>query len=286
MTRPLRSMVSDALGERLRQLDSLREADRPETELIHEIRVAAKQFRACLKLLHKSTSPAVRGRQDHLLASAARSLAADRDLLVIRETLERLARKCDRFSGRDSLHRMLLHLREQRLHRTVQPATLRTAGATVTNAGSAIRRRLRRGLSNGALLEALRREYRKARRLTRKFRRKPGRDSWHRWRKQIKALHYQASSLVELRPGKLRRLAVRCWRLQAQLGRHHDLHITRERLTRMRIDPVNEPCRTRSLRITEREIERLELKVRRATRSFLGLKSREFIARLERNGEK
>jgi CHAD domain-containing protein len=150
----------------------------------------------------------------------------------------------------------------------------------LAKSATAIQRRLHRGLSDAALLEAFRREYRRTRRLTRKARRKPGKDAWHRWRKQVKALHYQAASLAEIRPPKLRRLAGRCWRLQGLLGKHHDLYITRERLARLRIDPINEPCRTRSLHAIDQGIARLEAKVRRLTGSFLRQTSREFVVRL------
>jgi len=285
MTRPLRSLVSEAIQQRVRQLTELQAATSQEAELVHEIRVAAKQFRALLHFLR--TTPAVKfcDAQDRALASAARSLAANRDLVVIRETLERVAHKCDWFSGRDSLHRLLLHLRAQRTDRGLPGAPLRQALASLTRSATALRGRLQRGPSDAFLLELFRKEYRRARRLTAKCRRKPGKESWHRWRKQVKALHYQAASLAPVRPGRLGRLAKRCWRLQALLGRHHDLHMTRERLSRMRIDPINEPCRTRSLHALDREIARREKKILRVTESFLSLSSKDFAARLRQPRE-
>lgn len=285
MTRPLRSLVSEAIQQRVRQLTELQATGSQEAELVHEIRVAAKQFRALLQLLRAAPTAKFCEAQDRALADAARSLAANRDLVVIRETLERVAQTCEWFSGRDSLHRLLLHLREQRIDRGLQGTTLRQALVSLTQSATALRGRLQRGPSDAVLLESFRKEYRRARRLTAKCRRKPGKESWHRWRKQVKALHYQAASLAPVRPGRLGRLAKGCWRLQAMLGRHHDLHMTRERLSRLRIDPVNEPCRTRSLHALDREIARREKKILRVTERFLGRSSKEFAARLKQPRE-
>jgi CHAD domain-containing protein len=281
MTRPLRSLVSDAIQQRVCQLAKLQTTASREAELVHEIRVAAKQFRALLQFLRPTAAAAFCDAQDRALGSAARSLAANRDLVVIRETLERVAHQCDWFSGRDSLHRLLLHLRAQRTDHGRQGAPLRQALASLTRSAAALRARLQRGPSDAVLLESFRKEYRRARRLTAKCRRKPGKESWHRWRKQVKALHYQAASLEPMRPRRLGRLAQRCWRLQVMLGRHHDLHITRERLRRLRIDPINEPCRTRSLHALDREIARREKKILRVTESFPGKSSKDFAAGLK-----
>lgn len=281
MTRPLRSLVSDSLRERMTQLAGLQDATRSEAELVHEIRVASKQFRALLQFVRGSAGERFCEAQDRRLADAARSLAADRDLLVVRETLELLARKCDRFSGRDSLHRLLLHLGEQRAGQGVPAATLRHALTVLTDAATAMRRRLQRGPANAGLIKAFRREYRQARRLTAKSRRKPGKAAWHHWRRQVKALHYQAASLQPVRPGSHGRLARRCWKLQGLLGCHHDLHLTRERLCRLRIDPINEPCRKRALHVVDGEIARLERKILRRTKSFLAKPSKTFVARLQ-----
>lgn len=281
MTRPFRTLLSEALHHRVEQLSALQASSRQEAELIHELRVAVKQFRAQLPLLRAAAGDSFCGRQDRLLARAARSLAADRDLLVVRQTMERLARKCDRFTGRDSLHRMLLHLGEERVNRQVQTSAVRAAFATLLRSGAALCRRLRGGPSDAELVEAFRQEYRQVRRLTAKCRRKVGQDSWHRWRKRVKALHYQAAGLQAARPRKLGRLAKRCWRLQALLGKHHDLHMTRERLGRLRIDPINEPCRVRARHVIDRELARLEAKVLRITKSFLPQPSKTFTAKLK-----
>lgn len=281
MIRPFRSLLSEALHDRVEQLSALQASSRQEAELIHEIRVAVKQFRAQLPLLRTAAGDLFCDRQDRMLARTARSLAADRDLLVVRETMEWLARKCDRFTGRDSLHRLLLHLGEERINRQVQTSAVRAAFATLLRSGAALRRRLRGRPSDADLVEAFRQAYRQVRRLTAKCRHKAGKESWHRWRKRVKALHYQAAGLQAARPRKLGRLAKRCWRLQALLGKHHDLHMARERLSRLRIDPINEPCRVRAQHVIDRELARLETKVLRITKSFLPQPSKTFTAKLK-----
>jgi CHAD domain-containing protein len=283
MTPPIRTLVAHALRDRLAELANRPETDRAGTdELVHDLRVAVKEFRAYLELLRPSAGDAFCGREHRRLQTVARNLAEDRDPLVIRQTIERLAQKHAKITTRHSLHRMLLHLGEERVRSRVKPPPVQRAIGVLTKSAGAIRRRLHARMTDAVLLEAFRQQYRQARKLTRKHRDAPDMKNWHRWRKQVKALHYQAACLSPLRPGKLTRLARHTWKLQALLGKHHDLHLTRTRLRRLRIDPINEPCRKRTLHLIDAERKRIEKKASRTTRGLFKRSAREFAALLTR----
>ncbi len=278
---PLRRLVVAALQQRMRHIAALQRGEAEhDDELIHEIRLATKEFRAYLGLLREPAARRLCIREKARLQTAARSLAANRDPLVIRESLERLARRCDRVTGRDSLHRLLLHLGEGPTQKSSPARIINAAGRELTASAAAISTRFQRRLTDDALLDAFRREYRRTWRLTANARRKPEVDSWHEWRKRVKALHYQANCLAAIRPGKLKRLAREMWRLQSLLGKHHDLHLTRARVKRMRLDRVNEPCRRRTIHLLNLEISRVERKAKRLTKAWLKQRPTEFAAKL------
>jgi CHAD domain-containing protein len=286
MTPPLRTLVAHALRDRLAELANRPETDRAGTdELVHDLRVAVKEFRAYLDLLQPAAGDDFCAREHRRLQAVARNLAEDRDPLVIRQTIERLAQKHAKITSRHSLHRMLLHLGEERVRSRAQPPPVQRAIGVLAKTAGGIRRRLHARLSDTVLLDAFRQEYRQARKLTRKHRDAPDMKNWHRWRKQVKALHYQAACLSPIRPGKLTRLARQTWKLQALLGKHHDLHLTRTRLRRLRIDPINEPCRKRTLHLIDAELKRIEKKAGRTTRSLFKRPAREFAASLTRAKE-
>jgi CHAD domain-containing protein len=279
---PLRDFFATAIRGRTRRLNAHVTAhDLPSDELIHEIRVATKEFRAYVRLLANTAGAAFCEREDQRLRSAAQLLAPDRDPLVVRQTLEKLARDCDQITGRHSLHRILLHLGEQRGFGP-KPAPIRQAVAALNAAAQSIARRFDGRLQDDQLLAAFRREYRQARRMTRRKRGKPDKDAWHRWRKRIKSLHYQVNCLEGKLPRKLTRLTHDTWQLQGLLGRHHDLHVTRQRVRRLRVDPINEPCRRRSLRVIDRQIDRLEKRIFKWTRGVLKASPVDFVARVEK----
>lgn len=283
MTPPIRTLVAHALRDRLAELVHRPETDRAGTdELVHDLRVAVKEFRAYLDLLRPFAGANFCGREHQRLQAVARNLAGDRDALVIRQTIERLARKHARITTRHSLHRMLLHLGEERVRSRGKPPPVQRAIRVLAQAAGGIRRRLHAGLSDAVLLEAFRQEYRRARKLTRKHRDDPDMEGWHRWRKQVKALHYQAACLSPIRPGKLTRLTKHTWELQALLGKHHDLHLARLRLRGLRIDPINEPCRKCTLHLIDAELKRIEKKASRTTRGLFKRPAREFTASLTR----
>lgn len=279
---PLSHFFAAAIGQRAQWITAQRDSSSlNQDELIHEIRVATKEFRAYLRLLRHAAGKRFCEREDERLQNTARSLAADRDPLVVRETLERLAKKCDQVAGRHSLHRILLHLGEQRL-RPGQEPPIDSAVTSVAASARSLARRFARRRSDADLVETLSDEYQLTRKLTRKERQAPDPESWHHWRKQVKSLHYQAGCLTAVLPRKLRLLVKDTWKLQGLLGRHHDLSVTRQRVRRLRVDPINEPCRRRTIKLIDREARRLEKKIGRFTKQLLPSTPKEFAGKLER----
>lgn len=278
----LGGFFADALARRADWLAHRRASDDlGQDELIHEIRVTIKQFRAYLRLLSETTGDRFISRQDESLQNAARDLAANRDPLVIRQTLERLAARCQRVPSRHSLHRILLHLGDER-PTSGRLTAIDSAVAGLVVSARAFSRRIRPKRSEGKLIDALVREYRHARKMTHQKRKKPAVESWHRWRKLVKAVHYQVGGLDGALPGKLRRFTAKAWKLQAMLGRHHDLFLARHRVRRLRIDPINEPCRDRTIKVIDREICRVEEKIGRFSRRLFELNPDQIRQRLER----
>lgn len=251
-------------------------------DAIHEIRVATKEFRAYLHLLPSPSLKPFRRRENDRLRRTARRLAVNRDLRVIRETLERLAQKCANVATRHSLHRMLLQLGE--LHLETPPGRVRLSTSVqqlATFVGQA-RSRFRPSLADDTLVDAVATAYRRTRRCTRKVRGKPDTRTWHDWRKRVKALHYQVAWLSDLWPGRLRRIGRETWALQGRLGRYHDLWLARDKIQRLRIDPINEPCRERTLRLIDRRLRRVEDQIRRKSRDFLAEPAPRFARKLRR----
>ena len=249
-------------------------------EVIHELRLATKELRAYLRLFRLPECRVFREREGRRLRAIARGLASNRDPLVIRETLEELAHQCDKFRTRHSIHRVLIHMGGQRVASGRRPLSIGAAMVRLQSTARALVRRLGAGLPVPVLVEALRHEYRRTRNITRKVRRDPDVASWHRWRKHVKALHYQIRWLLPRRAGWLGRLARKSWKLQALLGRYHDLHLTRKCVRRLRVDPINRSCREQTVRWLDRSLARLERRVRRETRDFLLRPPRWFAKRL------
>lgn len=257
-----------------------RDSDQATDDLIHEIRLATKEFRAYLNLLEDTAAAPRLKREDKRLRDAARSLAADRDLLVIRETLERLATRCRQVAGRHSLHRILLHLGEQRPIRQNQK-TIDQAIAAVCRVGHIMTRQFCSRQSDDPLLRRVIAEYRRTQHMTQKKRKSPDVDSWHRWRKQVKACHFQIVCLTDYLPAKIRRLGRDTSKLQCILGRYHDLDVTQSRVKRLRIDPINEPCRWRTCKLIDKEVRRLEKKVAKYGRNLFQTKPAKFAEKLQ-----
>jgi CHAD domain-containing protein len=248
--------------------------------LVHEIRLATKEYRALLRLLRQPAAARFRARWRERLRRAAQSLAPDRDAIVIRQTLRALALRADARRERLALQTILHHLHDRRAQATASSASLRGALDTVERCVRELQQAPARWFDADALLEALAGEHNRVRKLTRQSRRKPDARQWHLWRRRVKALHYQVDWLRDDWPGRIGRIARRTWKLQSLLGCHHDLHVAAETVRRLR--GLAGARRNGVVRLIRRRAEKLERKVMRESRALLKLCADDFERKLRR----
>lgn len=194
-----------------------------EAELVHETRKTIKRMRAMARLLRYELDKRQRIHANQTLRGAAEHLAAQRDAEVRLATLERLrARDPNALSGAgiDRLHERLMGERDAAGDR-----------ANVAAAREDIER-LRGELSRWELADhdfdkvaaGLRRIYKEGRsRYKRARRRGAGADTFHAWRKRVKALYYALDMLGGAGAKGMRGATRRAERLGDVLGEEHDL---------------------------------------------------------------
>jgi CHAD domain-containing protein len=87
------------------------------------------------------------------------------------------------------------------------------------------------------------RAFARALRRVRRLQTKAGRDDtpalWHRWRRRVKELAYQADFVRPRDRPKWKELRQNAWKLQSKLGDLQDLHVTLDRLAALEV-----PART------------------------------------------
>jgi hypothetical protein len=192
-------------------------------EAVHAIRVHCKVLRAGWHLLAPALGTTVAREPERALRDAARSLRADREARVLRDTLIRVVKRQARAGETDALERLMEEIRTR--HPTAGesvpvPPTLaatflaqREALAAVTDP-----------VPLDALREGLLESYRRARRFGRRADGGGGRadEAWHRCRRWVKYELYQRDLLArdETDRGRRRR---RLDRLGRELGRFQDL---------------------------------------------------------------
>ena len=222
---------------------------------VHDARVVLKEARAVNRLF-RDQLPAFDARGwDRRLRRALKALAPARDEVVMRAVLDRQARRLAE-ADRDLLDRVLPTPSPPRA------AALRRVGPLLDGWGLALQSA---GPAGGwATLDPA---FARALRRVRRLQKAAGRDNtpalWHRWRRRVKELAYQADWVrppeVEGWP-ELRRDA---WGLQSRLGDLQDLHITLDHLAGLKL-----PGRLKKL-LRERLRRAAEEAQRRAWRARL-----------------
>lgn len=248
--------------------------------LVHEIRLATKEYRALLRLLRWPAAARLSGRWRGRLRRTAQSLAPDRDAIVIRQTLRSLALKAGARRERLALQTILHHLHDRRAGVTASSTSLSDALDTVERFVRELEQTPARWFDAGALLEALGGEHHRARKMTQQSRRQPEARQWHLWRRRVKALHYQVDWLRNGWPGRLGRISRLTWKFQSQLGRHHDLHVAAE--TVRRLHGLAGARRNRVIRLIRGRARKLERKIMKESRALQELCSDDFERKLRR----
>lgn len=270
-------ILSRAVGRLLSTLDAT--ASNPRTHpdtLVHEVRLATKTLRAYVRLLETGgAGPPLHALSDRLRLIAL-ELGGARDAVVVRRTLRSLARRPSDLP---------LAARERGLASVppdpapprplTRPALQRLTRA-LDHAGHALQRQIRQTKTPHPFAQALGRHYTALRARSKRLRQQPDPDAWHRWRKRTKAFHYQLAWLGRALPARLRRLARRCWKLQRDLGDHHDLVLVHTYLSRTEPRPRDRDGHRRLLESCRAAMRRIEQRVGRRSRRVTRLKPRCF----------
>lgn len=197
---------------------------------MHNARVVLKEARALLRLFRDAMSKSCAQALDQRLRQAMKALAPARDRLIIRQVLADQADRIDAPFDRESLLAALPPITRPKA------TALRRVGPLLDD----FERRLSPVVVACAwptIDQAFHDACRRVRRLQRQARHDSSPALWHRWRRRVKALAYQADFVRPLSNPDLKKLRQNAWRLQAKLGDLQDLHVTINWLSRIQIPP-------------------------------------------------
>src|SRR6185312_9471321 len=204
-----------------------RDRGRPQEERVHEVRTRLKRSRAALALIRGQGAAAGRSvkRDDRRLRDAARILSRPRDLAVQAHTFRLLGTRLQ-----STLPPRLLaglSAAERQLRRALRPEDVERDLRRAARALRRVRRRLggwkvphgRQAISAGVV-----RTYRKARAALDAVRGERSPESFHAWRKQVKAFSNELRIIRDAVPELTTTLIPKVEQLGELLGSVHDLH--------------------------------------------------------------
>jgi len=232
-------------------------------EAIHQLRLLIKRFRALLWFVRPSIPKLVEARAKDTLRKASLLLAAQRDAMVMRKTLEEVMRKSpdrvlqqEAFSG-DPAFRDRKKL--SRLQRAAAKKFLR-ALQQVRQSG------VRTDAPWPSPSERLEQAFRAAKKAGEKALRKKKDNAFHDWRKKTKRLFYVLELTQPAPKGRLARMMEQTDKLQKKLGDYHDCVVTGTYL-RKRKKTFPRSFTRESLHLLEKRKHHLRKKVRKLARS-------------------
>ena len=248
----------------------------PADEAVRDARKRIKKTRAVLQLVRQDAR-----RDRKRLRRSARLLAGQRDASAMVETARCV---CANDPGqlveeacaivRDRLAENKKRVRQRASRQTAAREAARLLRSVGRSAGA-----MRLHHPKAALAAGVRRSYKRARRDMRRARDRRNPTDFHEWRKRLKALGYQLRLLEERFPGA-RRQAARLSRIAKQLGKEHDLHLLRQRLTRGPETIAPQPTMIRLLALVERRQAALRRNTLRAGARVFADRPRTFVRRL------
>jgi len=200
---------------------------------IHDARRCLKRLRALLRLIEPGLAAGLYRREAARLAGIGRLLSGARDLHVMRQTLDKLVRRCEALpaGATERLAKVAAH--SQAPGRRAggdgrQQALLRLAQSKRFFAGETAA-----GIELGHVIEGLGGAYRKARKAFRQAYREPHEEAFHACRKRVQ-LHWRHMALLSRGwPEALSARASEAKEMSRLLGEDHDyavlLALARER---------------------------------------------------------
>lgn len=198
-------------------------------QAVHNARKALKKARATLRLVAPEFDPAQYKAEMALLRNAARQLGPLRDANVQIKTLDAVIQAAQWAPGEFAALRAAL---EQRAGDSGAGAAqpIRRAVKLLTAARSHLRRWPLASLEMKDLFAEIRRTYRRGRRALATYRRKPGAETFHGWRKRVKELWYQLRLVGDHLPARGQKCIQKLNQLAQMAGDAHDLSVLRDHL--------------------------------------------------------
>lgn len=195
-------------------------------EHVHGLRTTIKRLRAYLRLVRSNLENGYFFEKNAVLRDSAQGLAHFRDRTVILQTADELLEGARAPDLRDALQRMREFLVRvlpdgdgaDTIRRAARDAEATLRAMAVSFEGRALEAPGWEMLQGG-----LRRTYRKARRLMRRWIQSRRIEDAHEWRKFSKYLMFQIQLVEKAWPEQLRKLRKRLSRLETYLGKAHDL---------------------------------------------------------------
>ena len=232
VTREVRRVARERLGDALASLDGLADVEAAEVELaVHDARKRCKEVRALARMVR----PSIGNEFDDfnaMVREAAQLLAPFRDAHALLATLDDL-RSVTESNGEPDLGRV----------RAAQSAAAERATRDVHEGDASIRaarkllvasrkqvQRWKVGNGFATLAEGIEDTYRRGRRTLDRARRQTTDEHVHEWRKAVKNLWYQSRLLERAAPSALEPLIATLEDLGEALGDDHDLAVLIEHL--------------------------------------------------------
>lgn len=216
---------------------------------VHAARVVLKEARAVLRLFRGEWPDDGAAAWGERLRATMKALAPSRDLVIVRAVIAGEARDLPRAEDRAAVRRALPRLQKP------NPGALRSVGPLL----KAFEKDLGVVASHirwAPLDEALA----KARRRVRRLQAQAGRDDtpelWHRWRRRVKALAYQADFVRPPDRPDWESLRGEAWQLQSILGGLQDAHVAIDHLATLALPEGVRSTLHRRLRRTARKLQR------------------------------
>lgn len=197
----------------------------PETSdvRVHAARVVLKEARAVLRLFRGEWPDGGAAAWGGRLRAMMKALAPARDLVIVRAVIAGEARGLPRAEDRAAVRRALPRLEKP------TPGALRSVGPLLKEFEQDLG-----AVASQFPWDPLDNAFAKAVRRVRRLQAKAGRDDtpehWHRWRRRVKALAYQADFVRPPDHPHWESLREKAWRLQSILGELQDMHITIDHL--------------------------------------------------------
>lgn len=224
----------------------LRQADIPDDDAVHDIRVLMKKSRAVLRLTTPLFENELRGKDNISLKRVGRIMSEWRDTSVHRKTLKELKKEFpDIFARLEGNDKIVMLMKKPEM--ISEPDELKKNGINeiddlLNKTGYRIRFHQMQKIDPVALLDQLELSYEKVRTIYLESRNRTKPERIHEFRKRSKDFLYQLYFFRPLNPAVVKSLEKRVERLNLNLGRYNDLYQLIKKIGYVYPDETNLPA--------------------------------------------